>query len=81
MTVAGRGACCYWKGPANVPEFEEMLALNAEMVVHHETQLELLRQRRQEIHNALWLKIDSGMHRLGFPPEDAGQKCMRNWSL
>jgi len=58
------------EGPANVPEFEEMLALNAEMVVHHETQLELLRQRRQEIRNTLWLKIDSGMHRLGFPPED-----------
>jgi len=59
------------EGPANVPEFEEMLALNAEMVVHHETQLELLRQRSQEIPSALWLKIDSGMHRLGFPPEDA----------
>jgi alanine racemase len=59
------------EGPANVPEFEEMLALNAEMVVHHETQLELLRQRSREISNALWLKIDSGMHRLGFPPEDA----------
>jgi alanine racemase len=61
------------EGPANVPEFEEMLALNAEMVVHHDTQLELLRQRSQEIPSALWLKIDSGMHRLGFAPEDARQ--------
>jgi alanine racemase len=60
------------EGPANVPEFEEMISLNAEMVVHHETQLELLRQRRGEISSALWLKIDSGMHRLGFSPQDAG---------
>jgi len=59
------------EGPANVPEFQEMISLEAEMVVHHETQLELLRQRRDEINNALWLKVDSGMHRLGFPPQDA----------
>ena len=59
------------EGPANVPEFEEMISLDAEMVVHHETQLELLRQRQHEINNSLWLKIDSGMHRLGFPPRDA----------
>lgn len=59
------------EGPSNAPEFEEMIALDAEMVVHHENQLQLLRQRRQSIPNALWLKIDSGMHRLGFPPEDA----------
>jgi alanine racemase len=59
------------EGPSNVPEFEEMVALKAEMVVHHETQLKLIRQRRHELSGALWLKIDTGMHRLGFPPEDA----------
>ncbi len=66
-----RGRLLLLEGPANVPEFEEMIALNAEMVVHHETQLDLLRQRRKDVRNSLWLKIDSGMHRLGFPPEDA----------
>ncbi len=69
----GAGRLLLLEGPANVPEFEEMLALNAEMVVHHDTQLELLRQRSQEIPSALWLKIDSGMHRLGFAPEEASQ--------
>lgn len=59
------------EGPANVPEFEEMVSLGAEMVVHHETQLQLLRQRRHQIRQALWLKIDTGMHRLGFPPDQA----------
>ena len=59
------------EGPSNVSEFEEIVALDAEMVVHHETQLELLRQRQNEVNRALWLKIDTGMHRLGFPAADA----------
>jgi alanine racemase len=66
-----RGRLLLLEGPANVPEFEEMVSLGAEMVVHHETQLDLLRQRRHQIRKALWLKIDTGMHRLGFAPERA----------
>jgi alanine racemase len=59
------------EGPSNVAEFDEMIALGAETVVHHETQLQLLRQRKQDIRRALWLKIDTGMHRLGFPETEA----------
>ena len=59
------------EGPSNVAEFEESLSLNAEIVVHHETQLQLLRQREPDGRRALWLKIDTGMHRLGFPASDA----------
>ena len=59
------------EGPSNVAEFEESLALDAEMVVHHETQLQLLRQRQHEWKRALWLKIDTGMHRLGFSEPNA----------
>jgi len=59
------------EGPSNVSEFEEMVALSAETVVHHETQLQLLRHRQKDVHHALWLKIDTGMHRLGFPAADA----------
>ena len=59
------------EGPSNVSEFEEMVALSAETVVHHETQLELLRHRQKDVNHALWLKIDTGMHRLGFPAQDA----------
>jgi alanine racemase len=59
------------EGPSNVAEFEEMVALNAETVVHHETQLQLLRHRKKDVSRALWLKIDTGMHRLGFPAADA----------
>ena len=66
-----RGRLLLLEGPSNVAEFEESLALNAEIVVHHETQLQLLRQRERDGRRALWLKIDSGMHRLGFPAGDA----------
>ena len=44
------------EGPSNAAEFDAVVALDAEMVVHHETQLELLRQRRSEVRRALWLK-------------------------
>lgn len=39
-------------------------------VLHHVHQLELLERTPRPGALAVWLKIDSGMHRLGFPPED-----------
>lgn len=66
-----RGRLLLLEGPSNVAEFEESLALSAEIVVHHETQLHLLRQRHRDGMQALWLKIDTGMHRLGFPAPEA----------
>ncbi|MGH6819563.1 MAG: alanine racemase [Methylocella sp.] len=59
------------EGPSNVDEFDEMVALETETVVHHETQLQLLRQRKKDLQRPLWLKIDTGMHRLGFPESQA----------
>lgn len=58
------------EGPSNVAEFDEMVSLGAEMVVHHETQLGLLRERQEHIQEVIWLKIDTGMHRLGFAPSE-----------
>jgi len=66
-----RGRLLLLEGPSNVAEFETVIALDAEMVVHHDTQLQLLRQRRNDVRRALWLKIDTGMHRLGFSELDA----------
>lgn len=41
------------------------------VVVHHEHQLELLERTALPYPVQVWLKIDSGMHRLGFRPEQA----------
>jgi alanine racemase len=37
-------------------------------VVHHEAQLAMLESARWEGELLVWVKIDSGMHRIGFPP-------------
>ncbi len=59
------------EGYANVDEFELARFLNAETVVHHQSQLEMLRQRVWTAGNRVWLKLDTGMHRLGFPLAEA----------
>ncbi len=40
-----------------------------ETVVHHPHQIQLLERARLTTPVPVWLKVDSGMHRLGFPPE------------
>lgn len=83
VATTGEGFSCReqgWKGrllllegPSNAQELEEACALGGEMVVHHESQLQLLFQQGRQPPAALWLKIDSGMHRLGFPPHEAAE--------
>lgn len=61
------------EGPSNAEELDDAVAMGAEMVIHHENQLQLLARRQADVPAALWLKIDSGMHRLGFPPQSAAE--------
>ena len=49
-------------------DLEQLRQLSVDTVVHHESQLELLRQD-SGAPISVWLKMDSGMHRLGFPPD------------
>ena len=42
---------------------------NFEIAVHHESQLDMLDSVTLETPLNVWLKIDTGMHRLGFLPE------------
>lgn len=43
--------------------------LHVDTAVHHASQLEMLEQAEAGEPVRCWLKVDSGMHRLGFPPE------------
>jgi alanine racemase len=57
-------------GPDNASDIIEMQRLTLEAAIHHEAQLEWLAQAtplRGKLR--VWLKIDSGMHRLGFASE------------
>jgi len=53
--------------PEDLPQLRR---LNVETVVHHATQLQMLEQVAAGAPIRCWLKIDTGMHRLGFPPEE-----------
>lgn len=60
-------------GPGDLPRLRE-LALDS--VVHHEAQLRMLQAHPpgpDEGPLRVWIKLDSGMHRLGFPASQAGE--------
>lgn len=52
--------------PEDLPRMQE---LNLTAVIHHESQLQMLEQASLTTPIQCWLKIDTGMHRLGFAPE------------
>jgi alanine racemase len=50
---------------------------NFTLVVHHREQIEMLEQQTELKPLSVWLKIDTGMHRLGFHPDEALQAYSR----
>lgn len=58
------------EGPFAANELVRVAALGLEIVVHHEEQLRMLELARLPAQVKVWLKVDTGMHRLGFAPED-----------
>lgn len=57
-------------GPDEPSDLAELRRLRLEPVIHHEAQIEWLEVDRDTRPLRVWLKIDTGMHRLGFAPED-----------
>ena len=57
------------EGPHEAGELPVIRDLGLEIVVHHETQIAMLEQANTAQRVSVWMKIDSGMHRLGFAPE------------
>jgi alanine racemase len=57
------------EGCLDAAELAEAVARDFVPVVHHPEQLALLRAARPVRPLACWLKVDTGMHRLGFAPE------------
>ncbi|UGB36983.1 alanine racemase [Frateuria soli] len=57
-------------GPDQPGDIAEMQRLQLDAAIHHEAQLHWLAEARPGRGRLrVWLKIDSGMHRLGFAPE------------
>lgn len=58
------------EGPFNAAELEEISSLQLDIAVHDISQVEYLEAANPADPLVVWLKIDSGMHRLGFMPGD-----------
>lgn len=52
-------------------ELQMAQAENFTLVIHHAGQVEMLEKTRHPV--SIWLKVDTGMHRLGFQPLDVPQ--------
>lgn len=59
------------EGVLSVDEAAAAVAAQLQIVVHSAWQIELLRSLSRELPVHLWFKLDSGMHRLGFPAHEA----------
>ena len=57
------------EGPYSPGELAEIEQLNLDIVVHDQSQVKMLEAVKLASPVKVWLKIDSGMHRLGFLPE------------
>jgi len=69
------------EGCQDAAEQAEAAAHGFVPVVHHQAQLALLRECRPVRPLACWLKVDTGMHRLGFAPAEASAACQALSSL
>ncbi|MEW8321172.1 MAG: alanine racemase [Candidatus Thiodiazotropha taylori] len=55
-------------------DFEQAIAADLQVVVHHRDQLAVLASLSSAGQRlSVWLKLDSGMHRLGFTPDELEQ--------
>lgn len=64
-------------GPDAASDLAEMRRLHLEAVIHHESQLAMLETENDGEPLKVWLKLDTGMHRLGFPADRAAELYTR----
>lgn len=65
------------EGSYSGEELTKISQLGLDMVVHDLSQLEILEQNQLNKPVCIWLKLDTGMHRLGFSPDLASQALAR----
>ncbi len=68
---------CLLEGFFETAELPELAAHGLEPVVHHEWQVRALEAAAVVRPLNVWLKLDTGMHRIGFPPEEFEQVLAR----
>jgi len=58
------------EGQHKAVDLTRIVQLQLDVVIHNESQLEMLEQAKFDKPLQVWLKIDTGMHRLGFPVDN-----------
>lgn len=58
------------EGPFSSAELDLIASLNLQIVIHNRFQIEMLERSKLSRPLQVWLKLDSGMHRLGFNREE-----------
>jgi alanine racemase len=71
------GAIVLLEGVLDADQLAEAARLGLELVVHQARQIALLEAWRGGARPAVWLKVDTGMNRLGFRPEEFPQAWQR----
>lgn len=66
---ANRHPVCLLEGFFDAQEFPLLVQHRLSPVIHHEQQIGILESERLESPMPIWIKLDSGMHRLGFAPD------------
>lgn len=68
------------QGFADGTDLRRVCELGLDTVVHHQEQVRALQVERLERPVRVWLKVDTGMHRLGFTPERAAKvyQCLQD---
>jgi alanine racemase len=65
------------EGPHKTIDLSHIVQLQLDVVIHNESQLEMLEQEKLDDPLQVWLKIDTGMHRLGFPVDKVSEVLER----
>ena len=64
-------------GVTDDEELARAVDLELDVVVHHHSQIELLERARVGAPLSVWLKVDTGMHRLGIDAQSAAEAWRR----
>ena len=65
------------EGPHKAADLSHIVKLNLDIVIHNEFQLNILEHAEINEPLQVWVKIDTGMHRLGFPVDKINSVLQR----
>ena len=65
------------QGVAELDEINIVRDQGFQLVIHHESQIDMLEQADKGARVTVWMKIDTGMHRLGFQGDDIRKAWQR----